>query len=79
VADITGATLEFKAWPRGGTLAISKTATLTDPSNGVAVVILDPANTTGRQGMFEYVLELTLANSEKYVVATGTLELKLKR
>lgn len=72
IVDLTGATLtmEVKLKPGDADPAlISKTATLTDPTNGKAEFELEPSDTSSLDpGLYAYDVVLVTATSKRYTI-----------
>jgi len=87
VVNITGATaVKFQIFhdsPATGDPVVSKTLgsgiTLSDPTNGQFTVTLTSVNTSGFSGRYYYEAEVTDSSSRVETVATGYINITLKR
>lgn len=72
VVDLTGSTLTMEVKAKTGDAdpaLISKTATLTDPANGIAEFELEPSDTSGLDpGQYSYDVVLVTATSKRYTI-----------
>lgn len=81
VIDLTGGSMTWKAYVSGtDTEVISKSTSggiaLTDPTNGVATVSLEPADTTALKGTYILDGEFTDSGSDVYTFEDGGLEIQ---
>lgn len=72
VVDLTGGSIAWKAL-NGATTAITKVGALTDASNGITTVTLDPADTTSLKGTYILDGEFTDSGSNVYSFEDGGL------
>ena len=82
VVDITGATAEFIMAKRPGKSAVvTKTVgsgiVITDATNGLLEITLEPADTETLSGTFHHELEVTDLGGRKTTVLFGTVTVRL--
>jgi hypothetical protein len=74
VEDLTGGSISWKALRSGSTTAeITKTGALTDASNGVTTISLDPADTTSLGGTYAIQGVYTDSGASVYTFDDGAL------
>lgn len=74
IEDLTGGSIAWKALVSGTTTAvITKTGTLTDPTNGITTVSLDPADTAALGGTYAVDGEYTDSGSSVFTFDDGAM------
>ncbi len=74
IENLTGGSITWKALRSGSTTEkISKTGVLTDPTNGVTTISLDPADTSSLGGTYAVEAKYTDSGSDVYTFDAGAI------
>jgi len=75
--NLTGGSIAWKAWVSGTTTAvITKTGVLTDPTNGITTISLDPADTVALGGDYAIDGEYTDSGASVFTFDDGALRVE---